>query len=76
MIKSENETEAINEANIAYNFLVQLENDGILSYLAFDFYLKFDTNNKLLDDYNQAEKLCEKIKLKKSCGLSFIKFKI
>ena len=70
LIKSEDEIEAINEADTAYNFLVQLENDGKLSDLNYDFYLKLDMNNKLLDDYNQVEKLCEKIKGKKSCGLA------
>ena len=43
--------EAIWEAKEAYNFLAQLENEGKLRDLSYDFYLKFNENNQLLNYY-------------------------
>ena len=62
--------EAIWEAKEAYNFLAQLENEGKLKDLSYDFYLKFNGNNQLLNDYTSIEKLCAELQGKKPCGIA------
>ena len=70
MITQTSIEEAIWEAKEAYNFLAQLENEGKLKDLSYDFYLKFNGNNQLLNDYTSIEKLCAELQGKKPCGIA------
>ena len=70
MITQTSIEEAIWEAKEAYNFLAQLENEGKLKDLSYDFYLKFNENNQLLNDYTSIEKLCAELQGKKPCGIA------
>ena len=70
MITQTSIEEAIWEAKEAYNFLAQLENEGKLRDLSYDFYLKFNGNNQLLNDYTSIEKLCAELQGKKPCGIA------
>ena len=69
LIKSESE-DAAKEANEAFNFLRNLETEGKLSDLAYDFYFKFDENNLFLNDYTKIENLCSELQGKKPCGIA------
>ena len=62
-----NAEEAINAAKKANNFLIKLKEDKKLP--DYDFYLKFEENNELLNNYTQIDALCAEIK-EKSCGIS------
>ena len=70
LIKKEAEDEAKGEAGEAFNFLSNLETEGKLSDLAYDFYFKFDENNPLLNDYTKIENLCSELQGKKPCGIA------
>ena len=70
LITKDTEYEAKEEANEAFIFLNNLEAEGKLSDLAYDFYFKFDENNPFLNDYTKIEKLCEFLQGKKPCGIA------
>ena len=70
LIKQGNENEAEKEAEAAFSFLSQLETEGKLTKLDYDFYFKFEEDNTLLDEYAKIESLCEKLQGKKKCGIA------
>ena len=70
MITKDTEYEAKEEANEAFIFLSNLETEGKLSDLAYDFYFKFDENNPLLNNYTKIENLCAELQGKKPCGIA------